>query len=252
MLTVKELKPRIFELTLSGVVEKTDIDTMKRALTPALQAEGKMGLVVRIEDMDDITGDALIADARFEFGMLPQWSKLQRVAVVTDKQAFEALLNWFDPILPMIAFRTFAPDDVAAAERWAADLSASASAEDGGIRVVEDGSNGLLVFEIDGKMSEQGVDAVFAAFDRAVETHGKINLLLRVKDYEGFDLGILADRDTMTSKLGAIGKVGRYAIVGGPCWMRAMAQSMGPLLPLQIRAFDASEEDAARAWARVA
>ncbi|MFA8387469.1 MAG: STAS/SEC14 domain-containing protein [Pelagibaca sp.] len=251
MLIVKELKPRIFEITLSGTVEASDIETMKRDLTPALEAEGKMGLVLRMEKLDDVTGDALIADTRFEMSMLPQWSKVARVAVVTDKQAFEALLNWFDPILPMIEFRTFAPGEASAAESWAADLPKT-EAEGPGLRIVEDGSDGLLVFEIDGKLTEEAADRVFAAFDRAVEKHGKINLMVRVKDYEGFDLGLFGDRDFMTSKFGAIGKVGRYAVVGAPGWMRTMIASMGPLIPIEMRAFDMSEDTAARDWARAA
>jgi len=249
MITVKELKPRIFEVTLSGIVETSDIATMKRELIPALEEEGRMGMVLRMEDLEDITGDALIADARFEISMLPQWSKVARVAVVTDKQAFEALLNWFDPVLPMIEFRTFAPSHVSAAESWAAELPKADSAEGSGVRVVEDGSDGLLLFEIDGKMTEEGVDQVFAAFDRAVESHGKINLMVRVKDYEGFDLGLLGDRNFLKSKFGAIDKVGRYAIVAAPGWMRAMVQSIGPLVPIEMRAFDASEDSAAREWA---
>ncbi len=249
MISVKELKPRIFEITLSGVVEASDIEIMKRALTPALEAEGKMGLVLRLEHLDDMTGDALIADARFEMSMLSQWSKVMRVAAVTEKQAFEALLNWLDPVLPMIEFRTFAPSDVPAAENWAAALPKPDVTEGSGARVVEDGSDGLLVFEIDGKMTDEGVDRIFAAFDRAVEHHGKVNLMLRVKDYQGFDLGLLGDRDMVMSKFNAIGKVGRYAIVGAPGWMRALVQSMEPLIPIEMRAFDASEDRAARAWA---
>ena len=249
MLTVKELKPRVFEITLAGTVEATDIDTMKRELTPALKADGKMGLVLRMEDLEDITGDALIQDARFEFSMLPQWSKVQRVAVVTDKQAFEALLNWFDPILPMIDFRTFAPAKADAAQGWAADLPGTNGDAGPGLRIVEDGSDGILVFEIDGKITEEGADQVFSAFDHAVKKHGKINLMIRVKDYEGFDLGLFGNGSFMTSKFGAIGKVGRYAIVGAPGWMRAMAQTMGPFIPIEMRTFEASEEKAAREWA---
>lgn len=249
MITVKELKSRVFEVTLSGVIEKSDVETMKRDLVPALEAEGKMGMVLRLEDLEDVTGDALIAETKFEMSMLPQWANVARVAVVTDKQAFEALLSWFDPILPMINFRTFAPGDAAAAESWAADLPRIETGDGPGVRVIDDGTDGLLVFEIDGKMTEAGTDAVFAAFDRAVEQHGKINLMVRVKDYEGFDLSLLGDKNTMTSKFGAIGKVGRYAVVGAPGWMRAMVQSMGPLMPLDIRAFDASEEAVARDWA---
>jgi hypothetical protein len=248
MLSVKELKPRIFEITLSGVVEASDIETMKRDLTPALEAEGKMGLVLRMENLDDVTGDALIADTRFEMSMLPQWSKVGRIAVVNDKQAFEALLNWFDPILPMIEFRTFTPSDASAAESWAADLPKS-DATGPGLRILEDGSDGLLVFEIDGKLTEEGADQVFDAFDRAVEKQGKINLMVRVKDYEGFDLGLLGDGDFLTSKFGAIGNIGRYAVVGAPGWMRTMVQSMGPLMPFGMRAFDASDDAAALEWA---
>lgn len=252
MLTVKELQPRIFEVTLSGLVTAADVDTMKRDLTPALEADGQMGMVVRIEALEDITGDALITDARFEFGMLPQWSKLGRVAVVTDKQAVEALLNWIDPILPMIEFRTFAPAEIAAAESWAADLPKSGMTPGPGLRVVEDGSDGLLVFEIDGKMTREGADAVFAAFDRAVRRNSKVDLLVRVRNYRGFDLSLLGDRDTMRSKFAAIGKVGRYAIVGGPAWLRAVAQALEPIMPLEIRTFDAADDDEAVEWARAA
>lgn len=251
MLTIEELKPRVFEIALTGVIDASDIETMKRELTPALRADGKMALVLRLEELTDVTGDALIADTRFELSMLPQWSKVARVAVVTDKQAFEALLRWFDPVLPMIAFRTFAPSEAAAAQAWAADLSGPEAADGPGIRVVEDGMDGLLVFEIDGKLTEDGTDRVFAAFDRAVERHDKVNLMVRVKDYEGFDLGLLGG-DAMTSKFGAIGKVGRYAVVGAPGWMRAMVQGMGPLMPIEMRAFDASEDAEAHAWAKAA
>jgi hypothetical protein len=71
--------------------------------------------------------------------------------------------------------------------------------------VIEDGSDALLVFEIDGKMTEDSVHEVFAAFDRTVEQHGKINPTLRMKEYEGFDLALLGDRDAMMSKFGANG-----------------------------------------------
>ena len=249
MLTVKELKPRIFEITLSGLVEASDIETLKRDLTPALEAEGKMGIVLRMEDLDDVTGDALIADTRFEMSMLPQWSKVARVAVVTEKQAFEALLNWFNPILPMIEFRTFAASEASAAESWAVELPKPDAVDGPGLHVVEDGTDGLLVFEIDGRLTDEGADRVFAAFDRAVEMHGKINLMVRVKDYEGFDLSLFGDRDFMTSKFGAIGKVGRYAVVGAPGWMRTTVQVMEPLIPIEMRAFDASEDTVAHDWA---
>ena len=43
MLTVKELEPCVIDITLTGGIEASDIETMKRDLTPALEAEGRCG-----------------------------------------------------------------------------------------------------------------------------------------------------------------------------------------------------------------
>ena len=56
MITVQELKSRLIEITLTGVIEASDIETMKRELTPALEAKGKMGLILNVADLDDLTG----------------------------------------------------------------------------------------------------------------------------------------------------------------------------------------------------
>lgn len=72
--------------------------------------------------------------------------------------------------------------------------------------------------------------------------------MVRVKDDQGFDLGVLGDRHYLASRFGTIGKVCRYAVVGAPGWMRATVQTIGPLMPLEIRAF-AAKTDPARAWA---
>ena len=72
--------------------------------------------------------------------------------------------------------------------------------------------------------------------------------MVSMTDYEGFDLSLLADKDTMMSKFGAIGKVGRYAVVGAPKWMGTLVTAMGPLMPLEMRTFDKPEETAARDW----
>ena len=161
----------------------------------------------------------------------------------------EAILRWIDPVLPMMAFRSFAPSEAQAARDWAGALPAPAVTVGPGLRVIEDGTDGLLVFEIDGPMTKEDTGRVFEMFDRATEAHGKINLMVIVKDYEGFDLSLLGDRELMTSKFGAMGKVGRYAVVGAPGWMRSMVGVLDPLLPIKMRSFDAGEETAARDWA---
>lgn len=248
MLNVRQVSDDVVELTLAGVVDRSDIEIMERDLTPFLTAEGRKAIVLRIEELDDMTGDALAEDARYELSLMKEWPKVAKLAVVTRKQAFDAMVKWIAPVLPMIEFRTFTPEDADEAQEWASDIPDTVE-PGGGVNVVEDGADGLMVFEVAGRITQEDAEGLFARFDGALEGRDKINLMVVIKDYEGFDLTLLGDRDVMSSKFGAMGKVGRYAIVGAPGWMRTAVQGMAPFLPLEMRSFDADEERAARAWA---
>lgn len=249
MLTVKELKPQVYELTLKGVVEKADIETMERELTPALKGDGPLGLVIRAEDWTDLTADAMAEDMKFEFGLLPQWAKIAKMAIVTDLQAFSALFRWIDPILPMIEMRAFPSSEAAEAHAFASDLPDRATAGSGpGIKLLADGSNGVVAFEVDGRITEKDVDAVFAPLEGVMESDAKINVLAKFTRWDGFDPALLMDRSTMGSKFGMIGHLKRYAIVGAPAWMRGMVSAMGPMMPFEMRFFEARDEAEARSW----
>ncbi|WP_113913395.1 STAS/SEC14 domain-containing protein [Roseovarius dicentrarchi] len=251
MLKVRELKSNVWELTMDGVLEKRDIETMERELTPALKGDGPLGLIVRAEGWKDITADAMAEDAKFEFGMLAQWSKIAKMAIVTDLQAFAAMLKWIDPILPMIDVKAFGSADVAAAKAFVSDLPAKQAAASGsGVTLLSDGKDGVLAYEINGRITPDDVDKLLAPLEARMKGDGKINLLVRIKDYDGFDPAILTDGSVMGSKMSAITHLGRYAVVGAPKWMAAMGSTVGAMMPFEMRMFDASEDDAAWAWVR--
>ena len=251
MLKVKELKPNVWELTLDGVLEKSDIQTMERELTPALKGDRPLGLIVRAEGWKDMTADAMAEDAKFEFGMLAEWSKIAKMALVTDLQAFAALLKWIDPILPMIDMKSFGSSDVAAAEAFVSDVPAKvADGAGSGVTLLSDGSDGLIAYEIDGRITAEDVDKVLAPLQPFLQGDKKVNLLVRFKTYEGFDPAILMDGSLMGSKFGAIAHLERYAVVGAPGWMKTMASGIASMMPFQMRLFDAADDDAAWTWVR--
>ncbi len=251
MLKVRNLKPNVWELTLDGVLEKSDIQTMERELTPVLKGDGPLGLIVRAEGWKDITADAMAEDARFEFGMLAEWSKIARMALVTDVQAFAALLKWIDPVLPMINMKSFGSSEVAAAEAFASDLPPNtADGAGGGVTLLSDGSGGLIAYEIDGRITAEDVDKVLTPLEPFLKGDKKVNLLVRFKNYEGFDPALLMDGSLMGSKFGAISHLGRYAVVGAPGWMKTMASGVAPMMPFEMRLFDAADDDAAWSWVR--
>lgn len=249
MLKVKELKPNVWELTLEGVLEKSDIETMERELTPVLKGDGPLGLIVRAENWQDLTADAMAEDMKFEFGLLTQWAKIAKMAFVTDLQAFAALLKWIDPILPMIEMKSFGASDIAAAEAFASDLPAARSSASGsGVTLLSDGSDGVIAYEIDGLITKKDVEKVMAPLVPILQGDKKINLFAKFRSYDGFDPAIMADGSFMGMKISTITHLGRYAIVGAPSWMKAMASGMAPMMPFEMRLFDPADEADARSW----
>lgn len=249
MLKVKELKPNIWELTLSGVLEKHDIEEMERTLTPVLMGDGPIGLIVRAEDWKDITADALAEDAKFEFGMLPQWSRITKLAIVTDLQAFTAIMRWINPILPMIDMQVFGSSNVAEAEAFVTDLPAKVEPVSvGGITLLSDGKDGLIAYEVDGRITSENLEMVLEPMEALMTGDDKVDLLVRFKDWEGFDPAILMNGALMGTKMGAIKHLRRYAIIGVPGWMKVMVDGMSALMPFEIRLFDLADDDAAWTW----
>ncbi|WP_371156449.1 STAS/SEC14 domain-containing protein [Jannaschia sp. 2305UL9-9] len=248
MTRIEEIAPRVHEITLAGVVEKADVEAMERELTPLLEGDGKISLVIRAEEWSDITADALAEDLRFELKMLPKLTKVARVALVTSKQGLAALVRWIDPVVPMVEMRAFAAGDVQAARDWAADAPALNAAPSGpGLTILEDGTGGVLAYEVDGRVTKADADTVFDALERATAGDRKIDLMVVVKDWDGFQLSVL-NREFMGGKFAAVGKVRRYAVVGAPSWMAMAAQAMDPALPIDIRTFDLAARDEAREW----
>lgn len=253
MLTAKEIKPRVWEITLEGVVERRDVEAMERALAPALAGDGPLGLIVRAEGWSDITAGAMAEDARFELAQLARWSKIAKLAVVSDLQAFAALMKWIDPLLPMIEMRSFPASEIAAAQHFASDLPAAPAASGhGGIRLLADGTDGVLAYEIDGRITQADVDRALAPLEAQMAGEAKINLLVRFEDFDGFDPAILMNGALMGSKLAAITRLRRHAVVGAPGWMRTLAGSLASAMPFEMKMFDRTDDAAAWEWLRAA
>jgi len=223
---------------------------MERELTPALMGDDPIGLIVRAETWADITGDAMAEDAKFEFGLMTKWSKIAKMAIVTDLQAIAAMLKWVDPLLPMIDMRSFGASDVAAAEAFVSDIEAKPMTASAAVTLLSDGSDGLIAYEIDGRITPEDVDKVLGPLDAHMRGDKKVNLLVRVKMFDGFDPAILTNGSLMGTKVNAISHLRRYAIVGAPKWMTTIIGGVGGLIPVEMKTFDPSEDDAAWTWVR--
>ena len=108
--------------------------------------------------------------------------------------------------------------------------------------LTQDGADTLVQVDYDGNKSDAILPRTILRLENVTATS------LIAENFGGFDPAILMDGSVMGSKLGAIGHVGRYAIVGAPSWVKAMVGTVGAMMPFEIRLFDAADEAEARSW----
>ena len=83
-------------------------------------------------------------------------------------------------------------------------------------------------------------------FQQLVKTHGKINVLLELVDFHGWDRN--ATWNEVEPDLKQFASITQLAMVGEKTWDRLLSILCRPFVPAQIRYFDRTAIDAAREW----
>jgi hypothetical protein len=107
-----------------------------------------------------------------------------------------------------------------------------------------------LEVSLTGKLQRQDYDLFKPAVDHAIAQHGKLRMLVRMHDFDGWTSSA-AWEDT---KFGArhFRDIERLAMVGETKWQHAMAVFCKPFTTAEVRYFEHDQIEAARAWLRTA
>lgn len=239
----------LIEITLSGTVTKADIVALEEQLPAALEAVERIGLLIDIGDWSDMTANAIREDIGFEIEMLRHIGKIDRLALISDKQWPAALARMMTPMLPDTEIAVFTTDRRDAARGFARDATGSHGAgAKPGMRLIEDAGDGLLVLEIDGSIRDADLDRVIPEMQAAMAGREDLRMVTRIKHLGGIDPQTFTHDGLFAFKTDAARRISRYAIVNAPAWIKPMAGMAGLFFPkLDIRFFD--DFDAAREWA---
>ena len=102
-----------------------------------------------------------------------------------------------------------------------------------------------LAFAIDGQMTSADVENLYGLFDAESANLSHIDMIIIFKEYDGIDWKTLFNEDTAKIRAAALKKVKRYAIVGGPDWLRFTVDFLRPFKTIDIRWFDSQNVDTA-------
>lgn len=108
----------------------------------------------------------------------------------------------------------------------------------------------VLDIYVSGKLAKDDYKHLVPEVERLIEQHGKIRVLLEMKDFHGWDAGGLWE--DIKFDLKHFSDVERVAMVGEKKWQKGMSQFCRPFTTAKVRYFDQAALDEAREWAEAA
>lgn len=248
MFTQLPAPDHVLAFRLSGKITGEEIKRYKELLETMLGKHGAISLCVDVTGLSDMDADALLEGVKADLEFLSHIRQFRRGALISDKEWPRAVTGFFGPLFPNFEMKSFAPEQVDEALKWAAELPAPQQADSPAVRFLPTSRDDVLAFEVDGVVSETEFPAVLARINALFDRHDKVRLLGRIKHLGGFDPTILVQSGLIPMKLAAMRKVERYAIVGAPGWMAKMIVAMNPLFDVDMRTFPVDREADAWAW----
>jgi hypothetical protein len=111
----------------------------------------------------------------------------------------------------------------------------------------ESGGKCLLV-ELSGKLTKEDYRGFAPAVEKLIKEHGKLHLLVRMRDFHGWTMGALWE--DVKFDLKHFADIERLAFVGDRKWEAGMAVFCKPFTRAAVRYFDESKYEDALEWVK--
>lgn len=245
-------KPGVVALKATGRLDERDINEAIAFMEEALASNDRIAVFVEA-DISGMSPGAITRDISYGVGKLRELHRFPRVALVTGQDWIRRIAQFQHRLLPQIEIQVFPPGERDAAMEWISqplpelERDESAPAKPA-VRQIETDQPNLVAFEIDGRIRGADMQLLIPLFDAAMAAHPKLRVLVRIVDFRGITHDALRAEGLFAMKMKGLRQVERYAVVGGPDWMKTTANSIGPWVPVETRHFPVEREAEAWAW----
>jgi len=114
--------------------------------------------------------------------------------------------------------------------------------------IATDGAD-IYAFKVTGHIDDDASEAMAEFMNDVFDRKEDVNMLLDLTGFTGSDWDSMLDGDVIESRFRALRHVKKYAVIGAPDRAAKMIGLMDKVIPVEAKAFDAS--DVAAAWAFV-
>ncbi len=246
MIEVEQIAPDAHRIVAMAEFRQDDAQRIVDFAKEQLDSGGGGSLLIDLTSMAGFSFSAITVELAHLPSVLRYAYKLDRIAIISDEDWIRSAARVESALMPGLTYEVYDEDEADTARAWV--LGEEDSPHKGAIRELDIGKPEIAVFELNGRLdrdeSERGVAMVRAR----LEAPDCSRLMLIIKGWHGFDVDTMFSSQVMGGKLDLIGKLDRYAIVGGPDWIGGMASVIGALLKPEIRSFDLDEQVEALDW----
>jgi hypothetical protein len=251
MIEILESAKHLVAIKISGSLTGADVEKASAALDKAIAENERISVFVDVDPSMALTFEGVVKDFIDGISRLGQLSRIYRAALVTDKGWMAAIARVEGLVFASIDLRVYAPEDRDKALAWASETPEPLPKPDvpePSIRLIHTTNENVFAWEVDGRIREKDIKSALEGFEPFLKRDGKLNALVRMTSYGGFDLSAILDDDLLKIKYRALSKLEKYAIIGAKPWMRNLAELMGGVIGPEVRVFDAAEEHQAWEW----
>lgn len=246
MLTVLPSAPDVLALSLDGRLDHDSAVRIIELTEHALAKDGDTHMFVEVANFSGLDMDKLPQYLARALPMLRHLRKFGRIAVVSDQSWVRAWAKIESALLPYVSYETFPSSERDQALAWVEGRSPLPHGSS--FAIIQTSKPDVIGFEIDGPLERAEVEAAAAYFEESMLPFSSVRVFGRIRRLSASRLAGFFDADFIRMKLKALAKVERYAIVGGPSWMRGWISMLDQLAKADIRHFGADQEALAWEW----
>jgi hypothetical protein len=238
-------------MKISGELTAQDVAKANEAIDAALKNNERISIYVEIDPTMRLTFEGVVKDFVEGFSRLGQLHLFYRAAVVTDKGWMAAIARIEGLVFSSINIRVFEPAEREQALSWASEHPEkypSPQPSKPSIRIIETNNENVFAWEIDGRIGDKDIQLALEMIRPFIERDEKFNTIVRIENYEGFDLKAALNNDLFPMKYKSAAKIEKYAVIGTKPWMRNLLELVSGLFNAEIRVFDENEEKTAWDW----
>lgn len=236
----------VIAVRISGRLDRRELESLVERFSRSLDEREHTHVYAEVNRLSGMETEGMAGHLRRTAPMLGRLRKFGRIAIVADQSWLRWASQVESALLPYVSYEVYTPEERERAYRWV--LGREPLPHRPALSIIETDNPAVTGFEIDGKLTEPEIRAAVDYFNQRAAGSDRLNIFGRVKRLGGFEMRSFLERDFIAMKRGLIDKVDRYAIVGGPFWLRHWVGMLDGVLRIDVRHFDPGAEAEAWTW----